>query len=37
VELVLALADKRDAARYRERYGVDPRSAGDVLQGLIGN
>jgi predicted MFS family arabinose efflux permease len=35
-ELVLALADKRDAARYRARYGVDPRSAGDVLQGLIG-
>ncbi len=35
-ELVLALADKQDAKRYRERYGVDPRSAGDVLQGLIG-
>jgi MFS family permease len=35
-ELVLAFADKRDAARYRDRYGVDPRSAGDVLQGLLG-
>jgi hypothetical protein len=35
-ELVLALADKQDAKRYREHHGVDPRSAGDVLQGLIG-
>jgi MFS family permease len=35
-ELLLALADKDDAKRYREKYGVDPRSAGDVLQGLIG-
>jgi hypothetical protein len=36
-ELVLALADTRDAKRYREKYGVDPRSAGDVIQGLIGH
>jgi hypothetical protein len=36
-ELVLALADKGDAQRYKERYGVDPRSAGIILQGLIGH
>jgi MFS family permease len=36
-ELVLALADKGDAKRYRDRYGVDPRSAGNLLQGLIGH
>jgi hypothetical protein len=35
-ELVLALADQNDADRYKDRYGVNPRSAGDVLQGLIG-
>jgi predicted MFS family arabinose efflux permease len=35
-ELVLALADKADAQRFKERYGVDPRSAGVLLQGLIG-
>jgi hypothetical protein len=35
-ELVLALADQQDADRYKDRYGVNPRSAGDVLQGLIG-
>lgn len=36
-ELVLALADRTDAKRYRARYGVDPQSAGNVLQGLIGH
>ena len=35
-ELVLALADERDAKLYKEHHGVDPRSAGDLLQGLIG-
>jgi predicted MFS family arabinose efflux permease len=35
-ELVLALADKGDDKRYQEHYGVDPRSAGNLLQGLIG-
>ena len=36
-ELVLALADPADARRYQERYGVNPRSAGDLLQGLTGD
>jgi hypothetical protein len=36
-DLVLALADKRDAQRFKERHGVDPRSAGILLQGLIGH
>jgi hypothetical protein len=35
-ELVLALADSGQAARYKRRHGVDPRSAGNLLQGLIG-
>jgi hypothetical protein len=35
-QLVLALADPREAARYRSRFGVDPRSAGDLLNSLIG-
>jgi len=36
-ELVLALADPDDARRYQERHGVNPRSAGDLLQGLGGD
>jgi len=36
-ELVLALADDSDARRFQARHGVNPRSAGDVLQGLIGH
>ncbi len=35
-QLVLALADKDEARAYERRYGVDPRSAGNLLQGLIG-
>lgn len=35
-ELVLALADASEARRYKKRYGVDPRSAGNLLEGLIG-
>jgi hypothetical protein len=35
-QLVLALADPHEAARYRTRFGVDPRSAGDLLNSLIG-
>jgi hypothetical protein len=35
-ELVLALADKRRAAAYRRRYGVDPRSLGGALSLLGG-
>jgi predicted MFS family arabinose efflux permease len=35
-ELVLALADDRDRARFQEEHGVDPRSLSTVLQGLLG-
>jgi MFS family permease len=35
-QLVLALADEREARRYKTEHGVDPRSAGNLLQGLIG-
>ncbi len=35
-ELVLALADKRRAAAYERRYGVDPRSLGGALSLLGG-
>jgi hypothetical protein len=35
-ELVLALADKDDATRFQRKYGVDPRTAGGLLQGLLG-
>jgi MFS family permease len=35
-ELVLGLADKAEAKRYEEKYGVNPRSGGVLLQGLIG-
>jgi hypothetical protein len=35
-ELVLALADKKDAERFKREHGVDPRSVGGVLQSLFG-
>jgi hypothetical protein len=35
-QLVLALADPAEARKYKQRYGVDPRSAGNLLEGLIG-
>ncbi|HEX4720100.1 MAG TPA: MFS transporter [Thermoleophilaceae bacterium] len=35
-ELVLALADKDDAKRFKQEHGVDPRSVGGLLQGLLG-
>jgi hypothetical protein len=35
-QLVLALADPKEAARYKSRFHVDPRSAGDLLRSLIG-
>jgi hypothetical protein len=35
-ELVLALADKDDAKRFEREHGVDPRSVGGLLQGLLG-
>jgi MFS family permease len=35
-ELVLGFADDQDRKHYRERYGVDPRAAGDLFQGLLG-
>jgi hypothetical protein len=35
-ELVLALADKDEAKRFKKKYGVDPRSALGILQGLLG-
>jgi MFS family permease len=35
-QLVLALADEREARRYEREHGVDPRSAGNLLEGLIG-
>ena len=35
-ELVLALADDRDRARFQKEHGVDPRSLSTVLQGLLG-
>lgn len=34
-ELALALADEREAERYQQRHGVDPRSARSVLGRLI--
>jgi hypothetical protein len=34
-ELVLALASDEAAERFDERHGVDPRSAGSLLDGLI--
>jgi len=35
-ELVLALADKDDAARFRREHGVNPRSVGGALQAPLG-
>jgi MFS family permease len=35
-ELVLALADKSDAERFKRKYGVDPRSVSSLLRGLLG-
>jgi hypothetical protein len=35
-QLVLALADAKEARRYKREHGVDPRKAGNLLQGLIG-
>jgi Major Facilitator Superfamily len=35
-ELVLALADKADAERFQRKHGVNPRSVGGLLQGLLG-
>jgi predicted MFS family arabinose efflux permease len=35
-QLVLALADEGEARRYKREHGVDPRKAGNLLQGLIG-
>jgi hypothetical protein len=34
-ELVLALASGRAARRFESRHGVDPRSVGSLLKGLI--
>ncbi len=34
-ELVLALADKGEAKRFKQRYGVDPRSPTSLLGGLL--
>jgi MFS family permease len=35
-ELVLALADKADAQRFQREHGVDPRTVGGLIQGLLG-
>jgi hypothetical protein len=35
-QLVLALADEKEARRYKREHGVDPRKAGNLLEGLIG-
>jgi MFS family permease len=35
-QLVLALADDEEAKRYKREHGVDPRSTGNLLEGLIG-
>jgi membrane peptidoglycan carboxypeptidase len=35
-ELVLALVDDKDAKRFKEHHGVDPRSLGALLGGLLG-
>jgi MFS family permease len=35
-ELVLALADEKEAKRFEERHGVNPRSLTDLLGGLLG-
>jgi predicted MFS family arabinose efflux permease len=35
-ELVLALTDDHERARFERRHGVDPRSLSTILQGLLG-
>jgi hypothetical protein len=35
-ELVLALANPDDARRFEREHGVNPRSAGGILTGLLG-
>ena len=35
-ELVLALADEQAAREYEREHGVDPRSIGDLVQGVLG-
>ncbi|MCW3013330.1 MAG: transporter, partial [Solirubrobacterales bacterium] len=35
-ELVLALADDKDAKRFEKEHGVNPRSLGGILSGLLG-
>jgi MFS family permease len=35
-ELVLALSDDDDAQRFEQRHGVNPRSVGGILSGLLG-
>jgi hypothetical protein len=35
-ELVLALADPKEADRFERRYGTDPRSVGGLIGGLLG-
>jgi predicted MFS family arabinose efflux permease len=35
-ELVLALADERDRAKFEREHGVDPRSLSSILQSLLG-
>jgi hypothetical protein len=36
-ELVLAAADEDDAERYERRYGANPRSVIDQVEGLLGD
>jgi MFS family permease len=35
-ELVLAIADKSEAQRFKDKHGVDPRSIGGILRALAG-
>ncbi|MEA2247342.1 MAG: hypothetical protein QOH46_1871 [Solirubrobacteraceae bacterium] len=35
-ELVLALGDPAEARRFKEKYGVDPRTSAGLLKGLLG-
>ena len=35
-ELVLAIADEDEGERFRDRHGVNPRSAGNLIRGLLG-
>ena len=34
-ELVLALADKSEARRFKEKHGVDPQNVGSLVAGLF--